>query len=151
MMAFETAQAAARQLGIVPDRTPFVQQGSRWVWFHWLGDLYGHALLALLRETTCAAQFLDPIGLCLEIPEPLTQVPIWTEAQVRHHLSARYRLYEGMMALGAYHGVLPPELKRKSVLDRFAIHRFLHFTGRWSLEFAADDLSARLVSLIEAE
>jgi ATP-dependent Lhr-like helicase len=151
MMSYATAQSTARRLGITPDHTQFARQGNAWLWFHWLGDLYGHALLALLRETTCAAQFLDPIGLCLEIPEPLTQVPVWTEAQVRQHLGARYRLYEGMMALGAYHGVLPPELKRKSVMDQFAMHRFLDITARWSIEIATEDQSSHLISLIEAE
>jgi ATP-dependent helicase Lhr and Lhr-like helicase len=151
LMSFETAQAAARHLGIVPNRTQVVQQGNRWLWFHWMGDLYGHVLLALLCETTCAALRRDPVGLCIEVTELLTQPPMWTEAQVKQHLSARYRHYEGMMALGAYHNLLPPELKRKSVMDHFAIDRFLRTTARWSIEVVTDDLAARLASLIEAE
>jgi ATP-dependent Lhr-like helicase len=150
MMSYETAQAAARLLGIAHDQTQLVRQGNSWVWFHWLGDLYGHALLALLRETTCAAHLLDPVGLCVEVPEMLTQTPVWTEAQVTQHLNARYRHYEGMMALGAYHDLLPPDLKRRAVMDHFAIMRFVSITTRWSVQLASEDVSARLARLVEA-
>lgn len=148
VMSYPMAQALAQHLGIEPNRTQLVATSEGSLWFHWLGDVYGHALLGLMRASVCAAKATKRPGLCLLLPEALAQPPNWTQVQVLHHLKVHYRSVESMMALGAYHTLLPNELRRRVVRDHFGIDRFLDTTTHWSVEPASEEQAAVLSSLL---
>ncbi|MBL8155557.1 MAG: DEAD/DEAH box helicase [Anaerolineae bacterium] len=148
VMSYPMAQALARHLGIETYRTQIVALSEGCLWFHWLGDVYGHALQGLMRAVVSAAKATSQPGLCLLLPEALAQSPNWTPAQVVHYLKAHYRSVESMMALGAYHGLLPNELRRRAVQDHFGIDRFLDITARWTVEPATEAQAAMLSSLL---
>ena len=59
--------------------------GRGWWWFHWLGDLYGRAVLDLLRYRLAATETTQP-GLCIHLPCEPQALPSWTEAQVVRYL-----------------------------------------------------------------
>jgi hypothetical protein len=95
-----------------------------WLWFHWLGAIYGWALLDLLRYTLPAEETPQP-GLCLLLAEKPTCLPTWSAEQVVVYLHDQYRRYESLLALGAYHHLLPSNLRRRAVIEQFDVPRFM--------------------------
>ncbi len=124
LLAYELARLLPDQLGLAPGVAPFIAAGAGYCWFHWLGDLYGQALLDLLRYTTPAEAGEAP-GLALLVSEPPRAAPAWDEALVIGYLKESYRRLEPLLDLGAFHHLLPPALRQSAVVARFDVPRFL--------------------------
>jgi len=147
VLSYELARRLPAQLGLQPDAAPLVQVDDGWLWFHWLGDIYGHALLDLLRYTLPADDTPQP-GMCLLLPEAPRTLPSWKIEQVERYLRDRYRRYEKLLALGAYHHLLPLDLRRRAVIEQFDAPRFLQAVNRLKLELAPETLTESLQALI---
>jgi hypothetical protein len=99
LLSYELAQILPVQLGLPAGTAPFIAArapdeaggfheirghlaaGVGWWWFHWLGDLYGRAVLDLLRYRVLATETAQP-GLCVHLPGEPQALPAWTEVQV---------------------------------------------------------------------
>ena len=129
MLSYDLAQQLAVQIGLEPGAAPLIPIDEGWLWFHWLGDIYGCALLDLLHYTLPAEETSQP-GICLLLPETLRTSPVWTPEQVTLYLRDQYRRYEKRLALGAYHHLLPLDLRRRAVIDQFDVPRFVQALGQ---------------------
>ena len=129
MLSYELAQQLPVQIGLEPGAAPLIPIDGGWLWFHWLGDIYGCALLDLLHYTLPAEETSQP-GICLLLPETLRTSPVWTPEQVTLYLRDQYRRYEKRLALGAYHHLLPLDLRRRAVIDQFDVPRFVQALGQ---------------------
>lgn len=147
VLSHELTQALPAQVGLAPGAAPLVQAGERWLLFHWLGDVYGQALLDLLGYTNRTEESAQP-GLCLELSEELRTLPPITAGQTELYLRDRYREYESLLALGAYQHLLPRELRRRAVVEQFAVARFVAAVARLRVEIAPEDLAEDLVRLV---
>ena len=141
------AQMLPPQLGLTASSDPFIQVDDEWLWFHFLGDLYGYTLLELLRYTVRAESHEYP-GICVLLADEPRSLPIWTAAQVSSHLYEHYRRYERMLALGAYHHLLPRDLRRRAVIEQFDIPRFLTAALALKPERAPETLILPLQELV---
>lgn len=148
MLSVEVARALPEQFGLAPDTTPLIETDNGLLWFHWLGDVYGLAVLDLLGYTLPVQATSQP-GLCVLLAEPMIRLPVWTEAQIRRYLNDRYRRYESMLALGAFHHLLPQELRRQAVIDQFNVPRFAQLVAALRLSPAPETLREDLLSLLE--
>lgn len=118
-----------------------------WWLFHWLGDLYGRALLDLLRERVSARPTAQP-GLCVGLADEPRALPPLTEAHVRHYLHEHYRALEPLLALGPYYTLLPAAVRRRSVLEQFDVHRFMEAITALRPVTAPEPLSSDLAALL---
>ena len=118
-----------------------------WWLFHWLGDLYGRALLDLLRERVSARPTAQP-GLCVGLADEPRALPPLTEAHVRHYLHEHYRALEPLLALGPYYTLLPAAVRRRSVLEQFNVPRFLEAITALRPVTAPESLSSDLAALL---
>jgi ATP-dependent Lhr-like helicase len=141
--SYGLAQHLATQFGLSSDETPILFDGERWLWFHWLGDIYGRFLLEMLRPIVPVMEFAHP-GLAIVLAQPQLNIPAWTNGQVRNHLSQHFRRYEPMMALGAYHALLPDEIRCKAVIEQFNIPLFIHAINVMRIFLAPSHLAAQL-------
>jgi hypothetical protein len=149
LLALELAALLPRQLGLAPAEAPLLVTPTGCWWFHWLGDLYGQAALDLLRYTLPAAPSAA-LGLALLLPDPPQAPPAWTEAQVTRYLHDTYRSYEPLLDLGAFHHLLPPELRRSAVVSAFNVPRFLAVVARLQPVTAPESLAMGLERLLAA-
>ncbi len=147
VLSYELAHALPQQLGLPAGSAPQLETDGGWLWFHWLGDVYGRALLELLRYTL-PAEPSDQPGIALLLLDELRQLPRWTVSDVSRYLSDRYRVYEPLLGLGAYHTLLPVTLRRGAVIDQFDVTRFLDAVSRLKVERAPESLTESLVSLV---
>lgn len=147
VLSYEMAQMLPPQLGLTASSDPFIQVDDEWLWFHFLGDLYGYTLLELLRYTVRAESHEYP-GICVLLADEPRSLPIWTAAQVSSHLYEHYRRYERMLALGAYHHLLPRDLRRRAVIEQFDIPRFLTAALALKPERAPETLILPLQELV---
>ncbi len=124
ILSYELAQQIPAQIGLSSGEAPLIPVEEGWLWFHWLGDIYGQALLDLMLYTLPAEETNQP-GLCLLLPEKIIRSPSWTAVQVTLYLHDHYRRYERLLALGAYHPLLPIDLRRRAVVEQFDVPRFV--------------------------
>ena len=121
--------------------------GRGWWWFHWLGDLYGRAVLDLLRYRLAATETTQP-GLCVHLPCEPQALPSWTEAQVVRYLEDTYRELETLLDLGPFHRLLPVHLRRRAVVEQFNVPRFLEAIAALRPSVAPDALTDDLADLL---
>jgi ATP-dependent Lhr-like helicase len=147
LLSLELAALLPRQLGLADAEAPLLVTARGYWWFHWLGDLYGQAALDLLRYTVPATPSAA-VGLALLLPDPLQAPPAWSEEQVTRYLRDRYRSYEPLLDLGAFHHLLPPALRRSAVIAAFDVQRFLVAMARLRPVIAPESLVAGLGRLV---
>jgi len=147
ILSYEMAQMLPPQFGLTAINAPFIQVNEGWLWFHFLGDLYGYALLELMRYTIRAEPHANP-GICMFLANEPRDLPVWTVAQVSNHLHEQYRRYEKMLALGAYHTLLPRDLRRRALAEQFDIPRFLRAALALKPKQASETLTASLQELV---
>ena len=148
LLSYELAQQLPIQSGLRSRETPLIPVDEGWLWFHWLGDIYGHALLDLMLYTLPAEKTSQP-GLCLLLPEVPTRWPTWTLEQVTIYLHDHYRLYERLLALGAYHPLVPLDLRRRAVIEQFDVPRFVQAINQLHPAPPAETLIDSLQSLVK--
>ena len=144
VLSHELAQALPAQVGLAAGLAPLVQSGDRWLLFHWLGDVYGQALLDLLGYTIPAEESAQP-GLCVELTDELRTLPPITAAQTERYLQDHFREYESLLALGAYQHLLPRTLRRRTVVEQFDVARFVASVAQLRVEVAPEALAEDLV------
>lgn len=135
-------------LGLATNAAPLVAAGDAWLWFHCAGDVYGQAILDLLRYTLPAQRSALP-GLCVHVAEALSAVPAWSQEQVTRYVLDHVRLYERLLAPGAYHHLLPPTIRRRAVLELFDVPRFLALIRTFQI-VAVSENAAILTELVSA-
>lgn len=150
LLSYDLARQLPAQVGLAPGVAPLLPAPDGWWWFHWLGDVYGLACRELLSYTIVAEETVQP-GLCLLLREELRALPRWTADQVSRYVQDRYQRYESLLALGAYHHLLPTELRRRAVVEQFDVPRFLAATQALHLERAPEALTEALQHLIVGE
>ena len=136
LLSFDLAQQLPAQVGLAPGVAPLIAADKGWLLFHWLGDVYGQALLDLLGFTL-AVRPSDQPGLAVLLSEPLVALPTIPPHQLTRYLHDNYRRYEAMLALGAYQSLLPPDLRLRSVAEQFDAPRFLAAVGGLRVDPAA--------------
>lgn len=146
-LSFDLAQQIPAQLGLTPDVAPLIAIDDGWLLFHWLGDVYGQALLDLLGFTLAVRPSAQP-GLAVLLAEPLRALPTLAAHQLSRYLHDTYRRYESMLALGAYQQLLPPDLRIRSVIEQFNAARFLRAVAKLWVEAAVEDAGEDLVGLL---
>jgi ATP-dependent Lhr-like helicase len=124
LLSFELAQSLPRTLGLAPGDAPLVETPEGWLFFHWLGDIYGQALLDLLRPYLAVNESEQP-GLALLLREAPRTLPVINSEQVTRYLQEHVRVYEGMLAMGAYQHLLPWSLRQRAVVEQFDVPRFV--------------------------
>lgn len=150
-LSYDLARRFPSQLGLSPGAAPLVPDldanDSGWLWFHWLGDVYGRAILDLLAYTLPVAP-TSQVGLCLLFTDEPRSIPALTAIQVERYLRDRYRAYEPMLALGAYHHLVPVELRRRAVVEQFDVPRFIRAVEGLRMEHASEALMEELHPLV---
>ncbi|MFN8467202.1 MAG: DEAD/DEAH box helicase [Caldilineaceae bacterium] len=124
LLSFALAQRLPSQLGFAPATAPLVETPSGWLLFHWLGDVYGQALLDLLQGTLLVEEAAEP-GLCLLVHDEPRSLPAINARQVERYLQDHVHQYEGLLSLGAYQHLLPRSLRRRAVVEQFEVTRFV--------------------------
>ncbi len=146
-LSYDLAGRLPLQLGLPPGAAPMVPNDGEWLWFHWLGDVYGRAILDLLAYTLPVAP-TSQVGLCLLFTDEPRSIPACTPAQVERYLHDRYRTYEPILALGAYHHLVPVDLRRRAVVEQFDVPRFIRAVEGLRMERASEALTEELHLLI---
>lgn len=146
VLSYDLARQLPRQVGLSPETAQLIPCDNGWLWFHWLGDVYGRAALDLMRYTISADE-TPQMGLCLLLREEPRSLPQWTYEQVKRYLRDHYRRYEPLLALGAYHHLLPTEMRRCAVIEQFDVPRFIGAVGGLYAEHASEALTQELRDL----
>jgi len=147
LLSYRLAARLPAQLGLPPGTAPIVASPDGWWLFHWLGDVYGHALFDLLRYRIPASETAQP-GICIHLDEAPRALPTWTAFQVRRHVEDNYRALEPMLALGPFHDLLPGRLRRAAVVAQFDVPRFLDAVADLRPTLALEELRGDLVELL---
>lgn len=147
LLTYDLARAIPAQVGLAPDLAPLLPEDDGWLWFHWLGDIYGRACRELLGYTRAVEATAQP-GLCVRLREPLHELPYWTADQVVRYVQDDYQRYEPLLALGAYHHLLPGALRRRAVVEQFNVRRFLDIIQALHLVSTPETLSEELRGLL---
>lgn len=148
-LSYELASQLSAQVSPDAATAPLVPHEDGWLWFHWLGDVYGQALFDLLSYTLPVARTPQP-GLCLLLLDELRSMPTLTVEQVKLYLHDYYQRYEPAMRLGAYHHLLPTELRRRAVVEQFDVPRFVHAVEQLHTERAPEAIALELQQLLLA-
>lgn len=148
LLSFDLAQQLPAQLGLQPGVAPLVQTPAGWLLFHWLGDVYGQALLDLLRYTLPASESAQP-GLCVLVHEEPGGLPAISAEQTVRYLQDHVRQYEGMLALGAYNHLLPSEVRRRAAVEQFGVARFVEAVARLRVERRSEAAAESLTRLVQ--
>lgn len=148
ILSYDLAQGLSTQVGLSPATAPLVPHDDGWLLFHWLGDVYGRAILDLVSYTLPTDDTPQP-GLCLLLLDEPRAIPALTPEGVQRYLHDHYRRYESMLALGAYHHLLPVELRRRTVVEQFDVPRFIEAVERLRIERASEALAEELESFID--
>ncbi len=146
-LSYDLARRFPSQLGLSPGTAPLVPNDGGWIWYHWLGDVYGRAILDLLAYTLPIAP-ASQVGLCLLLRDEPRSIPTITPAQVERYLREHYRAYEPMLALGAYHHLVPVELRRRAVVEQFDVPRFIRAVADLRMERASEALVEELHRIV---
>jgi len=147
LLSFELAQALPLTLGLAPGDAPLVETAEGWLLFHWLGDVYGQAMLALLRPHLAMSESPQP-GLALLLREEPTALPAISIEQTMRYLAEHVRQYEGTLSLGAYQHLLPWLLRQRSVVEQFDVKRFVQAIVALRQRRAAEETAQNLAHLI---
>ena len=148
LLSYELAQLLPGHLGLPAAATPYVAAPKGgWYWFHWLGDLYGCALLDLLGYTLIVHE-TAAAGLALHLPEHIPVQPDWSAERVVHYLRDSYRQYEPLLELGPFQSLLPISQRRRSVIEQFDVARFLAAVNALQPLAAPEKLAAQLAELL---
>ena len=121
-----------------------------WLFFHWLGDVNGQALLDLLSYTLAVEETAQP-GLCLLLREEPHGLPAITATQMTRYLRDHYLPYESLLALGAYQRLLPRQLRRQAVVEQFDVSRFVEAVAMLRVQVAPETLSEDLRRLVATD
>lgn len=146
VLSYDLAHELPRQLGLAQNTAPLVEHDFGHLWFHWLGDVYGRALLDLLNYTVRAEASPVP-GICLRL-QAGAKIPMPTPEQVQAYVHDNYRRYEPLLALGAYQHLLPVELRRRAVVEQFNVLGFVTALSSLRVEWAPEDISQDLLALL---
>ena len=147
LLSFDLAQALSRSLGLAPGDAPAVETPDGWLLFHWLGDVYGQALLDLLRPHLAVRESPQP-GLALLLPEEPRDFPAISSEQATRYLQEHVRQYEGTLSLGAYQHLLPWPLRQRAVVKHFDVARFVQATAGLRYPRTAENAAHSLTRLI---
>ena len=126
---------------------PLVETPAGWLLFHWLGDVYGQALLDLLRYTLPVSESTQP-GLCVLLREESRALPALSAEQTLRYLHEHMRQYEGLLALGAYNHLVPRELRRQAVVEQFDVARFEAAVAGLKLQRITEAVAEDLLRLV---
>src|SRR6266542_891390 len=148
LLSYQLAQLLQGRLGLPPGMAPFIATPDGWLWFHFLGDLYGRAALDLLRYKTPARETTN-VGLCLRLPNEPRALPEWPVAQITRYLADNYRSFEPLLALGPFQPLLPLKLRRRAIVEQFDQPRFLAALAALQPIVAPEELTEDLEALIE--
>jgi len=146
LLAFDLAQALPRHFKLAPGDAPLVETPDGWLLFHWLGDVYGQALLDLLRPQFAVSESPQP-GLALLLREEPRSLPTITIEQTTRYLHEHVRQYEGLLAMGAYQHLLPWLLRQRAVTAQFDVARFVESLAGLKPKRTAEQLTADLRAL----
>jgi ATP-dependent Lhr-like helicase len=147
LLSFDLAQALPRHFGLAPNDAPLVETQEGWLLFHWLGDVYGQALLDLLRPHLLVSESSQP-GLALLLREEPADLPPISIEQTTRYLHEHMRQYEGMLALGAYQHLLPWPLRQRSVAEQFDAWHFAEAVARLRVGHKLDATAEHLALLL---
>src|SRR5205085_11806082 len=115
--------------------------------FHWVGALFGRAVLDLLRYRISATGTTQP-GVCVRLPGEPQALPLWTEAQVVRYLEDTYRELEALLNLGPFQRLLPVHRRRRAVVEQFNVPRFQEAIAALRPSVAPDALTDNLAGLL---
>lgn len=147
LLSFDLAQRIPPEIGLAPGNVPLVETPDGWLLFHWLGDVYGQALLDLLRYTVPVEESAQP-GLCLLLRDEPRDLPSLSAAQVERYLHDHLRQYEALLALGAYHHLLPRAVRSRATIEQFGVERFVAAVAQ--LRIARDPTVAETLTRLVA-
>ncbi len=148
LLSYDLAQKLAVESGLAPGDSPLIECPLGWLWYHWLGDLYGRALHDLVGQFT-PIHTTNQIGLCvLPSAEPQPIPLALTRLQIVRYLEDNYLRFEPMLDLGPYHHLLPTPIRRRSVIEQFDVDRFQAAVGGLKLFRASESLAAVLQTLL---
>jgi ATP-dependent Lhr-like helicase len=157
LLSYELVRLLPEQLGLPAGTAPYILERRPldepedvwpgWWLFHWLGDLYGRALLGLLRYRQPATE-TDLPGLCLLLSDEPRALPSWTREQVTQYLEDNYRRIEPLLTLGPFHGLLPVHLRCRAVIEQFDVPRFLEAVNALRPRVTPESLADDLVGLL---
>ena len=148
LLSLELALLLPAQLGLPPNSMALVQLPGGCLCFHWLGDLYGRALQAMLAPILGAADTAAP-GLALLLPEAPRALPPLGEGELLRYLHGAYRQYEPLLELGPFQPMLPTPLRRQAVIAQFGVARFLAAYAALTPVAAPPALVSSLEQLLE--
>ncbi len=123
-LSYALARMLPAQIGLAAQVAALVPFGGGWLWYHFLGEVYGRALLELLRYQVIAEETEQP-GICILLAEELYAPPEWQPAQVQRYLADNYRSYEPLLNLGQFNHLLPLSIRQRVVVEQFDIACFL--------------------------
>ncbi len=148
LLSYDLAQRLTQQLRLAPGESPLVECPLGWLWYHWLGDLYGQALRDLMAGLA-PVRSTPQTGLCLLFSaEPLQSVPEWTDQEIVSYLEDNFQRYESMLDLGPYQHLLPTPLRRRAVIDQFSPDQFRTALSKLKLLHVPDSLASDLRALL---
>ena len=147
LLSFELAQSLPRTFGLAPGDAPIVETPDGWLLFHWLGDVYGQALLDLLRPHLAVRESQQP-GLALLLPEAPRGLPAISNEQATRYLQEHVHQYEGTLSLGAYQHLLPWPLRQRAVVEHFDVTRFVQAAAALRLRPATEEIALSLAHLV---
>jgi hypothetical protein len=147
LLSFELAQQLPAHLGLAPGVAPLLPCDDGWLLFHWLGDVYGQALLDLLRYTVRAEASSQP-GLCVLLREEPRGLRALPAGKVQRYLRDEEARFENMLALGAYHHLLPRILRQRAIIEQFNVPRFVEAVANLRAIHAPDTLTEELPGLL---
>jgi ATP-dependent Lhr-like helicase len=150
VLTFDLAQRLPIRLGLNPGDAPLVQGEDGWLWFHWLGDIYGTVLRKLIAGHV-PVKATEQLGICLLFPDgaPHGILHLWTDGDLLDSLDEMYRQLEPMLDLGPFHHLLSAEMRRRTVIEQFDPNRFQAACNRLTLYPAEESFAAILVTLTE--
>ncbi|MBN2472309.1 MAG: DEAD/DEAH box helicase [Anaerolineae bacterium] len=140
-LSFETARMILSNAGFGHDDMPLIETPQGWYCFHALGDLYGQILGGLLRDRM-AVEKTDVPGLCLLLSETPAGKLGWSPGQVQQYVSERALQLEPLIEPGVFHHLLPPDLRRRAVVEQVGVARFLEAVSSAVLTGDAGPLGA---------
>ena len=146
LLTFDLAQALPQHFGLAQGDAPLVETPDGWLLFHWLGDVYGQALLDLLHPHLAVSDSPQP-GLALLLREEPRTLPAISIEQTMRYLHDHVRQFEGLLALGAYQHLLPWSLRQRAVTAQFGVTRFVESLAGLQLQQTAEPLTADLWAL----
>jgi len=114
-----------------------------------LGDVYAQVLLGVFQPHWRVEQSAVP-ALCFILrddPETL-KIPLLQAAHIQRYVESHYRALERMLDLGPFQHLLPTELRRQTVVEKFDVPAFLERVSRMVFVPTPETAHASLSALI---